>query len=355
MKNHTNNFFTAGAILLSAFLFAFLISFSSLPGSLQGQPFFGSIENGGNGGNDEGGNGGNGGETQTPVTPVGPGHGAPLEDGEVEPCEPGDDDCECYENGNGDDNSCFFCPNGIGPAGCPDVSYDSDNEELTITNPLNTEGLGTHMYWQFGLHQGGAGHCPSNWSADPFFLWPGKTVTIPWPPDSPTGINPDVALLSTKGVNPCENPAFCSNWIECGYPELDLPDPDDPVDPVDPEEFTLDVDIEGGGTVTSNVGNINCPGACSESYGDGQEVTLTATPEAGWITQSWGGDAPAGCSGNTCPLTIDANKNVTITFEEDDEQIDPPGNGNGNGNGDPGDSCALTGWAWGAVGKENLQ
>jgi hypothetical protein len=69
----------------------------------------------------------------------------------------------------------------------------------------------------------------------------------------------------------------------------------------------------GTGTVTSDVGGINCGtgSGCSKSYNPNTQVNLTATPTAGTFT-NWGG----ACSGTstTCNVTMGAAKSVTATF-----------------------------------------
>ena len=75
--------------------------------------------------------------------------------------------------------------------------------------------------------------------------------------------------------------------------------------------FTLTVTRSGNGTITSNPAGIQCSGDCTETYGTGTTVTLTATPSKNFIFAGWGGD----CSGTgACTVTMNANKNVTATF-----------------------------------------
>jgi parallel beta-helix repeat protein len=67
----------------------------------------------------------------------------------------------------------------------------------------------------------------------------------------------------------------------------------------------------GTGTITSNVGGINCPGTCSATYDHGAAVILTATPSGGSTFAGWTGV----CTGTgTCNVTMDAAKAVTGTF-----------------------------------------
>lgn len=68
----------------------------------------------------------------------------------------------------------------------------------------------------------------------------------------------------------------------------------------------------GVGTVTSDVGLINCGGTCSDNYDVGTVVTLTATPGGCATFTGWSG---GGCSGTgTCVVTMNAATSVTATF-----------------------------------------
>lgn len=67
----------------------------------------------------------------------------------------------------------------------------------------------------------------------------------------------------------------------------------------------------GTGTVTSNIGAINCGATCSSAINSGSIVTLTATPATGSIFTGWGG----ACSGiQTCMVTMNAAQTVSATF-----------------------------------------
>ncbi|MBU0943476.1 MAG: hypothetical protein KKE53_03390, partial [Proteobacteria bacterium] len=80
----------------------------------------------------------------------------------------------------------------------------------------------------------------------------------------------------------------------------------------DIDQFSLTVDTDGPGTVSSSPSGIACPGDCSEGYDANTEVTLTATPDAGSGFDGWSGDAD--CSDGV--VTMDAAKNCTATFTE---------------------------------------
>lgn len=76
-------------------------------------------------------------------------------------------------------------------------------------------------------------------------------------------------------------------------------------------QFTLTVSVNGGGTITSAPGGINCGVDCTHNYPDGSNLTLTATAETGYQFSSWSG----ACTGSgTCVVTMGANRAVTATF-----------------------------------------
>ena len=78
-------------------------------------------------------------------------------------------------------------------------------------------------------------------------------------------------------------------------------------------QFVLTVLKVGAGTVTSNVGGINCGATCASTpINSGTLVTLTAAPAAGSVFAGWSG---GGCSGTgTCVVTLTAATTVTATF-----------------------------------------
>ena len=78
--------------------------------------------------------------------------------------------------------------------------------------------------------------------------------------------------------------------------------------------FTLSIGRTNTGTVTSDVGGINCPGTCSAKVAPGVVVTLTATPPAGKTFANWSG----GCSGTvaTCSLNLTRDTSVQAVFNK---------------------------------------
>lgn len=112
-----------------------------------------------------------------------------------------------------------------------------------------------------------------------------------------------------------------------------------PVGPV------LNVAREGSGTVTSNPAGINCGSTCQATFGDAEQVTLTATPAPGSVFAGWSG----ACSGTgSCRVTMDQSRSVTATFVAPRVlAVSKAGNGAGQVNSAPsgincGETCATT-------------
>ena len=78
--------------------------------------------------------------------------------------------------------------------------------------------------------------------------------------------------------------------------------------------YQLDVSKTGAGSVTADVGSLNCGATCASMYTDGTVVTLTASPTANWTFNGWSGE---GCSGTgTCQVTMSQARSVTAAFIE---------------------------------------
>ncbi len=88
---------------------------------------------------------------------------------------------------------------------------------------------------------------------------------------------------------------------------------------VAPEQpLTLKIN-EGEGTVVSDPAGITCTGAsgteCTEEFPEGEEVTLTASPAAGYRFQQWQ-TCPSGNFGNRqCTVTMSEAKEVGVKFK----------------------------------------
>jgi pectate lyase len=80
------------------------------------------------------------------------------------------------------------------------------------------------------------------------------------------------------------------------------------------ETKNLSVTVEGSGSVSSDPAGIDCGQDCQHDFTSGTQVALTATPEAGYELESWGG----ACSGSasTCRLELSEDRVVTATFAE---------------------------------------
>jgi hypothetical protein len=70
------------------------------------------------------------------------------------------------------------------------------------------------------------------------------------------------------------------------------------------------------GTVTSSPAGIDCgEDLCAAEFSEGQEVTLTATPEPGQRFVEWSGEACAGATATTCKVTISKETTVSAKWE----------------------------------------
>ena len=79
--------------------------------------------------------------------------------------------------------------------------------------------------------------------------------------------------------------------------------------------FTITKTGTGAGTVTSNPAGINCGSDCSEQYGGGTSVDLTATASPGSIFTGWSGGGD--CTGTDNPLSVVINSSATCTANFD--------------------------------------
>jgi len=71
--------------------------------------------------------------------------------------------------------------------------------------------------------------------------------------------------------------------------------------------MTLKVATSNPGTVTSNIGGINCGSVCQANYAVGTAVTLTATAPAGKSFLGWSG----ACTGTAPSCTLTVNTSLT--------------------------------------------
>lgn len=80
-------------------------------------------------------------------------------------------------------------------------------------------------------------------------------------------------------------------------------------------KFKLTLTAPTGGSITSDVGSLNCGTTCAIDYDQDATVNLTAVPGTGMVFDSWSGD----CAGTTSPLsvTMDQVKDCSATFKAD--------------------------------------
>jgi hypothetical protein len=116
-----------------------------------------------------------------------------------------------------------------------------------------------------------------------------------------------------------DNPAALAYWIVDRHEDNNArtPPPNDGLLyeislATSPPQRTLTVQVQGAGSGTVTAPGISCPGDCTESYDEGQQVTLTATAADGSFFEGWSG----ACSGSApCPLTMHADEQATAIFD----------------------------------------
>ncbi len=96
-------------------------------------------------------------------------------------------------------------------------------------------------------------------------------------------------------------------------------------------ELTINLSGTGGGTIECEVeGFVE---GCEAKYPGGTDVVLVATPDAGSEFAGYSG----ACSGSTCALTMNANHDVTATFN-----LESTSGGGGGGSGGSGSGGTVT-------------
>lgn len=80
-----------------------------------------------------------------------------------------------------------------------------------------------------------------------------------------------------------------------------------------PSGGNVSVSVTGSGVVTSDPNGINCGVNCQAFFSDGELLTLTATPDSGWIFTGWSGV----CDGvGVCVVAASGNVQVSASFAE---------------------------------------
>jgi hypothetical protein len=119
----------------------------------------------------------------------------------------------------------------------------------------------------------------------------------------------------------CPTGYYCASDLFCwqtGHgpnigPDIGMPAVVDMSQAAPTNTLTLSIGTIGPakGTISSSPAGINCTSNCSGSFDATSTVTLTATPDSGFLFRGWSGD----CSGlGTCMVKMDAAHNVTATF-----------------------------------------
>jgi hypothetical protein len=98
------------------------------------------------------------------------------------------------------------------------------------------------------------------------------------------------------------------------------------------QSYTLTISKSGtgGGTVTSDVGGINCGSTCSFVFESGTTVVISQTPDATSSFGGWSGAATG--TGSTQSITMDNNKSVTANFTRNNYALNVVTDGTGSGN-----------------------
>ena len=78
---------------------------------------------------------------------------------------------------------------------------------------------------------------------------------------------------------------------------------------------TLIVNITGSGTVVSTPAGIACSLTCGFIFATGTPVTLTASPNPPATTLTWVSGCDSNPAANTCMVTMNANRTVSVTFQ----------------------------------------
>ena len=83
------------------------------------------------------------------------------------------------------------------------------------------------------------------------------------------------------------------------------------------DKYNLTIDKSGSGTVTSNPSGIDCGSTCIASFTANQDVSLLATPSAGFVFVKWRGVSDCtGTNVNTCSVLMSSSRWVAADFTQ---------------------------------------
>ena len=81
-----------------------------------------------------------------------------------------------------------------------------------------------------------------------------------------------------------------------------------------PMDVTLNVAVNGSGSVTSSPTGIDCSGTCTATFAQTSTVTLTAAAGSGDVFGGWGGACADAGTTATCAVMMSQNQSVSATF-----------------------------------------
>ncbi|MDM8558280.1 Ig-like domain-containing protein [Candidatus Parabeggiatoa sp. HSG14] len=141
------------------------------------------------------------------------------------------------------------------------------------------------------------------------------SVTITEPPENGTAsVNPDGTINYTPNEDFSGNDTFTYQVCDSGTPPL-CDTANIEVAVLGPTaEVDLILTITGNGSVISNPAGIECNqnnAPCTHTYEGDTKVTLTQTPDTGWVFEGWRGHCD-----DTGSVTMDANKQCKAVFVE---------------------------------------
>lgn len=94
--------------------------------------------------------------------------------------------------------------------------------------------------------------------------------------------------------------------------------------------LTIELEGEGGGTVISSDGMIDCGSTCSASYEDGAMVTLTVTPDENSTFVGWS-EPSCDDAELTCEVTMDMALTIQVRLDLRQVRLDVTTSGDGSG------------------------